>query len=210
MSKKVMLKRLIAMIISVGLMGLNVTLFSLSGFGADPYSALNLGISAKVGVPFGVFMLLVNIVVLVVAFFLGRHLIGIGTLINMSVIGLTVDFLTPILQGIFPDAWEVHIAFRIALLIAAIIIGSFAASIFFTAALGVGPYDTIAMILTQRTKIHFRWCRVACDATCAVIALLFGATIGIGTLISAAFLGPLISFFTKKIAIPLLRPEDME
>ncbi len=208
MNKKHLRKRIAVMVVSVLVLAIYVTLNAVSGFGLDPYTAFSMGVSEQLGISFGLLIILQNIIILIFAWFFGKHLIGIGTLINMSIIGYIVEYLSKFLLYIIPDNIETNIFFRIGILVLGMVIGSLAVSLFFTSNLGVGPYDTIALIITQKTKIHFRWCRITTDSICVIAAFFLGATIGIGTLISAVFLGPLVSFFTQKVAIPLLKEKE--
>lgn len=71
-----------------------------------------------------------------------------------------------------------------------------------TADLGVGPYDSLAIILDRKLpKIKYFWCRIFVDGSCALLAVILGGfqagLIGIGTLLSAFGFGPFISFFNK-------------
>ncbi len=81
-----------------------------------------------------------------------------------------------------------------------------AASLYFTAALGVSAYDAIALISADRYRaLPFKYHRVITDGFCVTIGLIFGATVGIGTLITAFFMGPMIQWFNNHVSEPLLR-----
>lgn len=86
-----------------------------------------------------------------------------------------------------------------------------------TANLGVSTYDAVAIVLAYKWKVgKFQYCRIATDLVCVisgiVIFLLGGGKIsavptivGIGTIITAFFMGPLIELFNERIARPLLK-----
>ena len=114
---------------------------------------------------------------------------------------------------LMPDA---PLWLRIVILLIAIVILCLSSSLYFTADLGVSTYDAVSLIWSQRqSKIKFAFCRVICDFVCvaAGVALLlvsgqgfeqiFGS-VGIGTIITAFFMGPLIEFFNVHIARPFL------
>lgn len=73
---------------------LGVTLCRVGNVGVDPFTAMNLGVSARIGMDFGTYQLLVNFVILVFVFFLDKRLIGLGTLINMVGVGYLIQFFT--------------------------------------------------------------------------------------------------------------------
>ena len=65
----------------------------MSGFGVDPFSCMNLGISGFLGMSFGNWQLIMNAALLLIVWFTVRHCIGPGTIINMVLVGYTADFL---------------------------------------------------------------------------------------------------------------------
>ncbi|MBQ1376793.1 MAG: hypothetical protein IIY77_02380, partial [Lachnospiraceae bacterium] len=88
--------------------------------------------------------------------------------------------------------------------------------VYITADLGVSSYDSIALIITETWKKgKFKYVRILCDFICVAlgVSLFFigggrwssiGAVVGVGTIVTAFFMGPLIAFFRKHIAEPLL------
>jgi uncharacterized membrane protein YczE len=95
----------------------------------------------------------------------------------------------------------------------AVILLSFGSSLYYTADLGVSVYDAISLILAKKKiKIFkyilpFKWIRVASDFVCVSAGAAFGKMPGIGTIITAFFMGPLISFFNRRAAEPFLSKE---
>ena len=85
-----------------------------------------------------------------------------------------------------------------------------------TADLGVSTYDAVALIISKTWKKgQFQYVRIITDLICVITgAILFLAAgnpfakiptiVGIGTLITAFFMGPLIEFFNVRIARPML------
>ena len=59
--------------------------------------------------------------------------------------------------------------------------------------------------MEEKTKLKYRWCRVATDLVCTVAAFLLGGPIGIGTVVTAFFMGPVISFCDNSISIKALQ-----
>ena len=89
-------------------------------------------------------------------------------------------------------------------------------SLYMTANLGVSTYDAVAIVLSYKWKWgQFQYVRICCDLVCVLLGvgifLLSGGTFaqvptiaGIGTVITAFFMGPLIQFFNDHMAKPLL------
>ncbi|HEX5143420.1 MAG TPA: hypothetical protein VFW21_06080, partial [Mycobacterium sp.] len=81
------------------------------------------------------------------------------------------------------------------------------ASMYMTAGLGNSPYDAIAPIIVDRSRLPYRAVRVVQDLLFVGLALVFGGQIGVGTVMTAFFAGPLIDFFTEKVNKPLMRKD---
>ena len=187
-------------VLALGLVtiSIGVWLFKISKMGNDPSSALSLALAALLGIRFSAVQISVHLVWFVFEIMLARKLIGIGTFMNWFGIGFAVDFLTCSVEPLLsiPDS----LAFHIPIMLLGVIVISFGASLYQTADLGVAPYDSISIIMAERTPLPYFWCRIMTDSFCAAAAYLSGGIIGIGTLISALGLGPFISFFTEKAA----------
>ena len=76
---------------------------------------------------------------------------------------------------------------------------------------GVAPYDSLSLIMTERwPKIPYFWHRMSNDVLCALICSLTGGVVGIGTLVTAFGLGPVIHFFNRVFTGKLLAWVDGE
>lgn len=106
-------RRIIAMIIAVLFMGFGVALFTACEMGSDPYSTMNLGVASKVGLSFGTYQILVNLVLLILVIVLDRSMLGLGTLGNMFLVGLGCDFFTWLFKLTIPWLYEMSFVMRI-------------------------------------------------------------------------------------------------
>ena len=84
-----------------------------------------------------------------------------------------------------------------------IVIMCFSSALYFTADRGVSTYDAVALILSEKKQWKFQICRISSDLFCTIIGFVFGATVGIGTVVTAFFMGPLIAFFNRTVAEPM-------
>ena len=73
--------------------------------------------------------------------------------------------------------------------------------------LGIAPYDAMPLVIQKlsHNKIPFAFARIMADVSCVVIGFSFGAIVGVATLITAICIGPLVQYFRKHLAEPLLR-----
>ncbi|MDO4493631.1 MAG: YitT family protein [Clostridia bacterium] len=186
--------------------GFSVGIFKTSALGVDPFQVLCNGINAVVPIPFGTLYVLINIVLLIAMFFADRRAIGLGTLINLFLLGYVVDFSERLWTSLFPAP---SFAVKLLLLLAAIPLLCISSALYFTADMGVSTYDVWALWLDRKTKFPFRFLRICTDLLCvgtgfALMGFRSAGVIGIGTIVTALFMGPLIDLFNRKVARPLL------
>lgn len=195
-------KRIIMTIAGVCLCGFSVGLFKMSLFGTDPFQSLISGISNVCGfISFGTLYSMINLIMLICIFLADKHYIGLGTFINIFGTGYIVEYTTKFLGNYFADA---NLITRIVLLLTGVVLMCFSSSLYYTADLGVSTYDAVALILAEKKIAKFKYIRIGTDLICVIIGALLHAVIGVGTVITAFFMGPLIEFFNVHFSRPLL------
>jgi uncharacterized membrane protein YczE len=206
-------KRILMSVLGVIVGGISVGFFKLAAFGVDPFQSFMSGMEKLIPIDFGTLYVIVNACLLLFALVFDKHYINIATMVNLFLLGYVVDFSHNTLLAIFPEA---SMAVRIVCFIFGFVVLCFASSLYMTADLGVSTYDAIALILTNKWKLgKFKYIRIATDLVCVILgAVLFilgkgefkdiPTFIGVGTILTAFFMGPLIDFFNRKIAIPML------
>lgn len=206
-------KRLLMSVFGVVICGLSVGMFKHAAFGVDPFQALMSGLDAVIPIRFGTLYVIVNLLLLCFSLLTDRSKIGIATFINLFLLGYIVEFSQSVCVRLFPEPGLIT---RVLLFLPGLVILSLASALYFTANLGVSTYDAIALVWSERqSRIPFQFCRIITDSICvaAGVALclisgmdavqIFGS-VGVGTIITAFFMGPLIAFFNRHVARPLL------
>ncbi|MBR0515016.1 MAG: hypothetical protein IJK06_12305 [Clostridia bacterium] len=201
-------RRIIMALVGMTVAGISVGIFKRAFFGVDPFQCFCNGIANVIPLSFGTLYMLINAVLLVIDYFLDRHYIGISTFINMFLVGYVVEFSESLLARLFGD---MELPGRILFLAVGIITTCIAAALYYDADLGVSPYDAIPLHIADKKPklagktVPFKVIRIISDLICVLIGFLLGVLPGIGTLITALFMGPLITFFRKTISGPLLK-----
>lgn len=90
------------------------------------------------------------------------------------------------------------------LFVVGICVFAFGASLYMTAALGTAPYDALAPMIVDASGAKYRVVRTAQDVVFLILAVVFHGAIGVGTIVTAFFTGPLIEFFTQRVSTPLM------
>lgn len=201
--KKFLLGSLVS-IIGITLISFGAALSESMNMGLDPFTAINRGASSLLGFSLGNFQLGVNLVILAIVFFMKKSLIGWGTIYNMVLVGYQVEFFNNLFKNFF-TVEEMSLVIRIIITIAAIAIFAFGVAIYMDTELGVSPYDAITPLITDRTGWSYTPVRVAQDLIIVVGAYFLGGPVGIATIITGFFAGPLISFFSEKVSQPIIK-----
>ncbi len=203
LSQKHGAKRMALMTMSILLMGFSVSVFSYSGMGVDPYTALNMSIAEKMGISFGFWQMCLNGAILVIVALVAKKLINVGTIFNMVGVGYVCEFFTGIYDAILPE--ENPLFVRITFMALGVFLLSLSASLYFNCNLGVSPYDALGFVMEDNTKLKYKWCRVATDLICTIAAISMGGPVGIGTVVTAFFMGPVVSFCDTAISQKVMK-----
>ena len=200
-------------VIGVLICGISVGFFKRAAFGVDPFQSLMSGLDSMIPISFGTLYVLANACLLMFGLLMDHHKVGIATFINLFLLGYVADFSHRFLIKMFPDP---GMAVRVVMLGFGIVVMCLASAFYFTADMGVSTYDAVALILSEKwTILPFKLWRILTDLVCVCLGtglfLASGhafsdifAVVGIGTIITAFFMGPLISFFNVKVAQPFL------
>lgn len=192
---------------------ISVGIFKIAALGVDPFQSLMSGLDKLIPISFGTLYVIVNVLLLAFSLIADRHYIGIATFINLFLLGYITQWTYAFLQTIIVNP---SIIIRLLCLLVGIVIICFGSALYMTADLGVSTYDAVALILVNKWHIgQFKYIRIVTDVICVLIGgglfLLGGGKfseiptiIGIGTIVTAFFMGPLIEFFNQKVAIPFL------
>ena len=206
-------RRILMSLAGVCICAVSVGIFKIAAFGVDPFQSLMSGLDNLIPIPFGTLYVLVNLVLLVFSLLADRRNIGIATFINLFLLGYITQFTYEWLQILLPDP---SLPVRSLCLVVGIVVICFGSSLYMTANLGVSTYDAVAIVLSRKWKWgQFQYVRICCDLVCVLLGtgffLLAGGTVaqiptiaGVGTVITAFFMGPLIQFFCDRVAIPFL------
>ena len=188
------------------LCGIAVGFFKFAAFGVDPFKSLVSGLDMISPIEYGMLYIVINAVLLLVSLIFDRHMIGLGTIANLFLVGYlaqyTQQFLTSLLSA------DSLIA-RIVCLVVGIVGLCFSCGLYMPANMGVSTYDAIAIIMDKKWHIgKFKYNRIATDFVCVIIGTILyvmsgepirsvTAIVGIGTIITAFFMGPLVDFFAN-------------
>lgn len=180
--------RLAQLLVGLVLYGTSMACMVRSGLGLNPWDVLHQGLAPRLGWSFGAVTALTGVIVLLVWIPL-RQRPGVGTVANVVVIAFAVDGAL----GLIPTATA--LPWRIALMVGGVVLNAVATACYVGPRLGPGPRDGLMTGLHARTGWSVRWVRTGIELTVLATGWLLGGTVGIGTVLYAAAIGPLTQLF---------------
>jgi uncharacterized membrane protein YczE len=164
-----------------------------AGLGLDPWDVFHQGIADRTGLSFGTVVIITGAVVLL-AWVPLRQRPGIGTVSNVLVIGIGVD----VALALIPDASSRGVG--LVMLLAAVGFSGVAGGAY------IGAGDGLMTGLVRRTGRSVRLVRTTIEVTVLVVGAALGGTVGLGTVLYAFSIGPLIHLLLPPFTVPLPAP----
>jgi hypothetical protein len=190
-----MTKRLVQLYAGLLLYGASMALMIRAGLGLDPWDVLHQGLAERLPLSFGMVTIVVGALVLL-AWIPLRQRPGVGTVSNVIVIGLAVDAALAVLPA--PDAP----ALRVTFMLAGVGLNGVATAAYIGARLGPGPRDGLMTGLVRRTGRSVRLVRTSIEVTVLAAGWLLGGTVGVGTVVYALGIGPLVHVLLPVLTVP--------
>lgn len=203
-------KRLILFFLGMSIIQFGVALFLKTNIGSDPFTVFTQGLAStldKTGakdfslvkiiagsaqVTPGITNMIISVVLFSIILMIDRKKINIGTLICVVGVGPIIDLSVQAVSYFQVESYNYLIKGLVVLVGCFIIAIGF--SILSASNLGVAPNDIIPFIIKDKTKIEYRWIRIALDGSFLILGFIFGGVIGVGTIICMIVTGPFIQF----------------
>lgn len=199
--------RLVKLNVGLVLFAVGLWLGLVAELGVGPWDVLTGGLSEQTGVRFGIMAIVVSVVVLLVGI-AARVRPGVGTLLNVFVIGAVLDLLltSPLLDGL--DAQPLPL--RLLATLGGIATVAAGSALYLGAHLGPGPRDGLMVAIHLRTGWRVGTARAVLECTVLVIGVLLGGPVGIGTLLFALGIGPAVQVAFRVLRqTPVRRPVEV-
>jgi len=177
------------------LFGFGLALMVIAELGLAPWDVFHQGISERTGIPIGTVVIITGLLLLVTWIPL-REKIGIGTIANAIVIGLTLDLALLVL----PESLDLLAARWLAML-TGILIVAIGSGLYIGAGLGPGPRDGLMTGLGRITGYPIGLVRAVLEIGVLIVGWLLGGTVGAGTLVFAFGIGPLVQVFLSRLEL---------
>lgn len=187
---RAVLARVPGLLLGLVLFGFGIGLKLRSGLGLSPWDAFHQGVANHVPLSIGLVTILVSGLVLL-AWIPLRQRVGVGTLLNAVLVGLTIDVTLQVVgeTGSMVVRW--------AYLLGAVGLIGLGSGLYIGARLGPGPRDGVMTGLAAR-GLSIRLARTIIEGTALLAGWLLGGAVGVGTVVFAVLIGPLVQFFLRR------------
>jgi uncharacterized membrane protein YczE len=183
-------RRITQLVIGLVLFGIGIGLMLQSGLGVPPWDVLHQGLARQFGLSVGIWSIIVSLLVLLLWLPL-RQPYGLGTLLNAIIIGVVID-----LTGLFiPEATATGVAWVMA--VAGVVLVGVASGLYIGANLGPGPRDGLMTGIARRGP-SIRLTRAVIEIAVLTLGWILGGTFGLGTILFALAIGPLVQYFLPR------------
>ena len=185
-------RRVTQLFVGLFLYGAGCALTVEAGLGVDPWTVFAQGISIHTGIGIGWITNIVGFLVLLLWIPL-RQKPGVGTIANILLVGTSMQvvlWMVPPVSGF---------ALQVGVLLVGILLVALASGLYIGARFGPGPRDGLMTGMNARLGWPIWLCRALVEVTVLVVGWFLGGTVGIGTILFAALIGPLVH-----LALPLL------
>jgi uncharacterized membrane protein YczE len=189
-------RRLPQLFVGLSLYGASMAMMIRSSLGLDPWDVFHAGITAHLAWSFGTVVIVVGALVLLLWLPL-RQWPGLGTISNVFVIGIVTDVALAVLST--PDS----LLARGVLLVGGVVLNGLAGALYIGSQFGAGPRDGLMTGLVARTGLSIRLVRTTLELTVLATGWLMGGAVGVGTVLYALAIGPLVQAFLPLLTVRL-------
>jgi len=189
------LRRLVSLVWGLFLFALGIVLCVQANIGCAPWEVLHMGLSLKFGMTMGQISILVGALICLLVFLLQEKL-GVGTLLNMLLIGAFMDLIFSL--RIIPPME--HLWIGIIVMVAGLLVIALGSYFYIDSGFGAGPRDGLMVSLRRRTNWPVGVCRALVEGTALLLGYLLGGQVGVGTVIAVFGIG-----FCIQLVFTLLR-----
>ena len=180
--------RLVQLYLGLIAFGVSLGLLVRAELGLSPWATLEQGIALQTGLSFGTVVMLVGAATLLLWIPL-RQRPGLGTISNILVIGLAAD------ATVAAVAVPQSLAASALMLVGAILLCGIGGAAYLASRFGPGPRDGLMTGLVALTGWPVRRARSVIELSVLASGWLLGGEVGLGTVLFACSIGPLIQFF---------------
>ncbi|TFG48563.1 MAG: hypothetical protein E4H33_03940 [Anaerolineales bacterium] len=180
--------------------GLAIALIIQAGLGTGPWAVFAVALANITDTSPGTMLIATGVLVLMGALLL-KEKIGWATLGNILFIGPWTDLFLRFIPTLEGNLWA-----QISGMLIAVILSGFATAIYIGANAGAGPRDSLMLAVSRVTGRSVQISRAVIEILVVIVGWILDGPVGIGTLVFALIIGPLVQFFFKMLKVQPHQP----
>lgn len=186
------LSRWAKLLAGLAFIGIGVAFTKQANLGLGPWDVLNDGLARLTGIQFGTASVIVGALVLL--FWIPiRERPGVGTVANVVLVGAFADMALAVVRSasgvLLQSVW----------LIAGLLLIGLGSVLYLGSRLGAGSRDGLMLGLSRKTGWSLHLTRTALEVAVLVAGWLLGGAVGVGTVLVALTIGPVIQFMSRMV-----------
>jgi len=189
------------------LYGLGIVMTMKANLGFAPWDVFHQGTANVFGMTIGSASIAIGLIICIIVALAGEKL-GLGTILNMLVIGVVVD--TTLFLDIIPtmNGWIRGVA----MMMAGLLVISLASYFYIDSGFGAGPRDSLMVVLERKTHLPVGVCRAMVEGSAVLVGWFLGGPVGFGTVLAAFGIGFCIQlvFFLLKFETTKVQHETLQ
>lgn len=186
------LKKSLLIILGIVIAAFGIAITYKTGIGTNPMATASDGITKVLPLNYGYANLLLNFIFLVIAFFVKRDKINIGTLLMVLTMGIFINLFTGLLIADVPFT-----QYQLIYNVLGTIITSLGIAIIVLVDFGIGPYDLMTEVIIDKLKCSYRMAKIIADSSLLVVGIMMGGVFGLGTVGNVILVGIFIQLFIE-------------
>lgn len=194
-------RRIVQLLVGLAMYGISLTLFIRAGLGLDPWDVFHQGVAGRTGLSIGAVVIIVSFLVLLLWIPL-RQRPGFGTLANAVLVGAFADIGLALIPAF------THLGGQIGMLAGAVVLNGIASACYIGARFGPGARDGLMTGLARRTGWSVRVSRTLIEVVVLGVGWLLGGSAGVGTVVYALAIGPLVQLLLPWFMVPAALPAE--
>ncbi|TQR39883.1 YitT family protein [Lysinibacillus sphaericus] len=187
--KQAFFTRCLFFLTGILLLSLGITL-TIKGqiFGVGSWDVLHIGLAKTLGLTIGIWSILIGLAIIAFDIVITKKFPLPGTFIDMFLAGIFIDIFNYLLPDI-DGFWMQLLSYVCGLLLL-----GWGCGMYMVANLGIGPRDSLMLLMVHKLGWSVTRSRTTMEVTVALIGFLLGGPIGVGTVLMAFGLGPIVQF----------------
>ena len=186
------LKHLPVLFIGYILLSFGMVLTKRADLGMNAWGVFHQGLSIQTGLSFGMITIYLGLIILALSMLLLKTKIGIGTVLNVILVGFIIDLSDYLFTFIPTTTFE-----RSILLVSGLFIMTFGRALYISTGLGEGPRDGLFVGLHRITNIEIKYIKPAIEFTVLLGGYILGGTVGLGTVVIIVLSGYFVQTYFK-------------